>query len=241
MHSDKFCEKVFQEMGHKIILGHFETEGDKFYITRPYISALYLIVLAGEMSKKINSPMLTDIFGLSGFGQYVLWSNEIIPYDTGQKDILMQLEIDFPSKEELVLLSFDDIIRFRENRKDERRRFRRIIEDIRNRAQGLEDPNALIDYLNDQKQEIQQSISDHKKTLDDIGIKHLTSSIKAAWPSLFGIVIGNVAGEAAGILSAIGLAGVSISCDKTVISQEYQKAIKDCPWHYLINLEQELS
>jgi len=240
IHSNKLNEKLFQEMGHKVILGHFVNGVSRFYQAQPYISALYLMALASEMSKKIHVPMLTDIPGLSGLGQHILWSDTIIPIETGQSNILIQIDIEFPSAESLKKLSFDDIIKFRHKRNDERRRFRRAIEEIRNKAQGIDDFYALADCLNDQKQEIRNAIDDHHKTLQDIGIKSLTSSIKATWPALFGIAIGQIAGGFAGVLSAIGLAGISFAFSEMSISQELRKGIKDCPWHYLINLEQEM-
>jgi len=241
LHSDKFSERIFQEMGHKVILGRFEDGVGKFYQAQPYISALYLMVLAAEMSKKINAPMLTDILGLSGLGQHILWSDEIVPSVDEPENFLLQLDIQFPSEKELMSLAFDDIIKFRKNRNDERRRFRRAVEEIRRHAQGIKDTNALTDYLNDHKQEIQQAIDDHNKSLRDIGIKNFTSSIRASWPALFGFVVEHIAGGPAGIISAIGLAGISLAYNKTTISQEYRKATKECPWHYLINLERDLT
>ena len=240
IHNEKLCEKVFQEMGHKVILGGFEDGISEFYQAQPYISALYLMVLAAEMSKKINAPMLTDILGLSGLGQRILWSDEIVPSVDEPENFLLQLDIQFPSAKELMNLTFDDIIIFRKNRTDERRRFRRAVEEIRRHAQGIKDTNALTDYLNDQKQEIQQAIDDHNKSLRDIGIKNFTSSVLAVCPSLFGIEIEKIAGETAGILSAIGLVGITLAFNKTTISQEYRRATKECPWHYMINLERDL-
>ena len=237
IHSDKLDERLFQEMGHKVVLGHFVDGVGRFYQARPYISALYLITLASEMSKKIHVPMLTDVLGLEEIGSYILWSGAIIPENISQGDILTQMNIPYPSVEDLERLSFDDIIRFRRGRNDERRRFRNTIEEIRCQSQSINDPNALADFFNAKKQEIQQTIDDHKRTLRDIGIKHFTSSIKVSWPSL---PIGQLAGCTAGILSAIGLVGISLAYNKTSISQEYRKAIKDCPWHYLISLEQDL-
>jgi hypothetical protein len=240
IHNEKLNEKIFHEMGHKIVLGHLVNGVSQFYQAQPYISALYSMTLASEISKKIQAPMLTDVLGLSELGQYILWSDEVIPNDNEPNGIFVQLDIDFPSQSELVNLPFDDIIRFRQKRNDERRRFRKAIEEIRCKTQELEDMNSLADYLNDQKQDFQQAIDDHKKTLREINIKNFTSSIKASWPSLFGIAIGQNMGKTAGILSAIGLAGISLAFNKTSISQERRKAIRDCPWHYLISLEQEL-
>jgi hypothetical protein len=240
IHSDKFCESVFREMGHKVVLGHFEGGASKFYHAQPYITALYLTFLAMEMSTKINAPMLTDVPGLSDLGQYILWSDNIIPPETQRDSFLMQLDVDFPASEQLVRLSFEDILRFRQQRNDERRRFRKAVEEIRGKAQELDDPSALSDYLNEQKQEIQQSINDHRKALNDIGIKNFTSSLKIAWPCLFGVAIGEVAGGVIGLLSAIGMVGISLAKNRVTVSQERHKEIKNCPWHYLISLEQEL-
>ena len=240
LHNDKFSERIFQEMDCKVVLGHFVKETSRFYHAQPYITALYLTVLASEMSNKINAPMLTDIPGLSGLGQHILWSDEIVPSVDEPENFLLQLDIQFPSAKELMNLTFDDIIIFRKNRTDERRRFRRAVEEIRRHAQGIKDTNALKDYLNDRKQEIQQAIDDHNKSLRDIGIKDFTSSIRASWPALFGFSVGHIAGGAAGILSAIGFAGISLAFNKISISQEYRKAIKECPWHYMINLERDL-
>jgi hypothetical protein len=240
LHDEKLNEKIFREMGHKVILGQFVDGDSRFYHAQPYISALYLMTLAREMSNKIRAPMLTDVVGLSGLGQHILWSDTIIPEETNQDNILMQLNIDFPSSEQLAKLSFDDILIFNRKRIDERRRFRNAVENIRSESQKIEDPNALADYLNDQKQDIQQAIHNHQKSLRDIGIKDFTSTIKAAWPSLLAIPIGAVAGASVGVLSALVLSGLSIAYSKTAISQEKRKAINDCPWHYSINLEQEI-
>lgn len=241
IHEDKFSEQIFRELGHKILLGHPDKSGViKFYHAQPYIALLYLAILAKEMSKNINTPMLTDVSGLSGLEQQILWSEEIIPAETEPENFLLQLDINFPSQKELEKLSFDDILKFRQKRIDERQRFRKAIENIRSKAQELKDSNALADYLNEQKHEIQRATSDHQKTLHDIGIKSLTSLLNITWPSLFGIAVGQIAGGLAGVLSAIGVAGISLANSKIKISQEYRKAIKDCPWHYLINLEKEL-
>lgn len=240
LHDEKLNEKIFQEMGHKVFLGHFVEGTSRFYHAQPYISALYLMTLAAEMSKKIRVPMLTDIPGLSGLGQHILWSDTIIPEETSQDNILMQLNIDFPSSEQLAKLSFEDILIVNRKRSVERRRFRNVVEEIRYQAQNFDDLNALTDFLNDKKRDIQQSINDHQKSLRDIGIKDFTSTVKAAWPLLLAFPIGAVAGTFTGILSALGLSGLSIAYSKTAISQEKRKAINDCPWHYLMNLEQEL-
>jgi len=240
IHRDKFCEEIFRQMGHKIQLGHFEGGISKFYHAQPYITALYLMFLATEMSNKIHAPMLTDIPGLSELGQYILWSDDIIPTEKQQDNFLMQLDIDFPSSEQLTNLSFDDILRFRHQRNDERKRFRRAVEEIRRTAQELDDSNALSDYFNEQKKEIQQAIKDHRKTLNEIGIRNFTSSLNIVWPCLFGIAIGEIAGGPAGILSAISMVSISILKNQLTVSQERHKETKDCPWHYLINLEHEL-
>jgi len=135
IHRDKFCEEIFREMGHKIVLGCFEGGVSKFYHAQPYITALYLMFLASEMSTKIHAPMLTDIPGLSELGQYILWSDDIIPTEKHQDNILIQLDIDFPAPEQLMNLSFDDILRFCQQRNDERKRFRNAVEGIRSKTQ----------------------------------------------------------------------------------------------------------
>lgn len=240
IHSDKFCEDIFQEMGHKVMLGHFEGGVSKFYHAQPYITALYLMFLAMEMSTKINAPMLTDIPGLSGLGQYILWSDKIIPPETQQDSILMQLDIDFPASEQLAKLSFDDILRFRQQRNDERRRFRKAVEEIRSKAQELDDPNALSDYLNEQKQEIQQSLTDHKQTLSEIGITNFVSGLNVAWPALLSTSVGACFDSVNTALASIGGICLSLAKWRAQVSKAILDETKKCPWHYLINLEQEL-
>jgi hypothetical protein len=241
VHSTKFCEKIFREMGHKVILGHFEGGRSQFYHAQPYITALYLMVLATEISKKINAAMLTDIPGLSGLGQYILWSDSIIPAGTQPDSILVQLDIDFPASGQLANLSFDDILRFRNKRSDERRRFRKALEEIRSKAQELEDPNALADYFKDEKQEIQQSLNDHKQTLSEIGITNFVSALNVCCPALLIAAVGACLDTVNTALASV--AGICLSLAKW--RAQVSKAIRDerekCPWHYLINLEKELT
>lgn len=240
IHGDKFREEIFREMSCKVILGRFEGGKSKFYRAQPYITTLYLIVLATEMSKKINAPMLTDIPGLAGLGQYVLWSDNIVPSETQQDSILMQLDIDFPASGQLVKLSFDDILRFRQQRKDERRRFRKAVEEIRCKAQELDDPNALADYLNEQKQEIQQSLNDHNKTLSEIGITNFVSGLNVSCPALIGTAVGVCLDSVNTVLASIGGICLSLAKWRAQVSKAIRDETKKCPWHYLISLEQEL-
>jgi len=240
IHSDKFSDKVFKKLGHKVFLGHFEKGVSKFYHAQPYITALYLLFLAKEMSNKINAPMVTDVPGLSELGQYILFSEEIIPSDFKSDNMLLQLDIKFPSATDLAHLSFDDILKFRNQRNDERRRFRKAIEEIRQKSHALEDPHALADYFNDKKQEIKQTVDDHQKSLNDIGITHFTSSLIIVGIPLTAICAGKIACSTEGILSAIATISLLLVKSQVAISKERREEIKNCPWHYLINLMQEL-
>jgi len=236
IHESKFHKRTFEDMGIELTVG-----GGDFYHAQSYVAALYLSVLASEMSKSINAPMLTDTPELAGLSQRILWADQAIPDGTEQESFLLELGIAYPSAQNLSKLTFEKILEYRQERISERRRFRNAVEEIRSTAQGLDDPNQLADYLSDKKQEIEVAIVDHRNTLNDIGIKDFTSSIKAAWPLLIGLPIGATVGPAVGICSAIGLASISIAYSKARMSLEKRKAIKECPWHYVINIAEELS
>ncbi len=236
IHGSKILKGTFEDMGIKLTVG-----GGDFYHAQSYVVALYISVLASEMSKRINAPMLTDTPGLAGLSQLILWSDEAIPHGTEPESFLLQLGIAYPSAKELRDLTFANLLEYRQKRNSERRRFREAVEEIRSTVQGLKDPNNLADYLSDKKQKIEEVIDDQRKTLNEIGIKDFASSIKAAWPLMIGLPIGAIAGPAVGIFGAIGLASISIAYSKAGISQEKRKAIKECPWHYVINIEEEQS
>lgn len=240
VHSDKFREEVFRNMGCKVFLAHIADGRSSFYHAQPYISALYLMVLAAEMSKRIVAPMLTDIPGLSELGQHVLWSDKIIPTQTEERSILMQLAVDFPTCEQLQKLSFDDVLRFRRKRTAERRRFRRAVEGIRATTQELDDPNALGDYLNEQKQEIQRSMSDHKKALSEIGINSFVSGLNVSCPALVATAAGACSDRINTVLASIGGICLSLAKWRAEVSQSLRNEVQKCPWHYLINLDEEL-
>jgi hypothetical protein len=240
IHSDKLSEEIFREMSCKVILGHFHRGRARFYQAQPYITALYLMVLAAEMSSRINAPMLTDVQGLAELGQYVLWSGDIVPTETQEQSIVMHLGVYFPSSAQLVRLSFDDVLKFRERRKDERRRFRRAVEKITAKSQELDDPNALLDYLDEEKREIEDSLNDHKQTLSEIGITNFVSGLDVASPALITTAAGVWFDSINTPLAAIGGICLSLAKWRAQVSKAIREETRKCPWHYLINLEQEL-
>lgn len=259
LHHTKFSEKVFEKAGLKVLIG----DGD-FYNAQPYISLLYLTMLASKMSKSNHTPLLTDIPGLASLGQCFLWSNDILSNEVESENLFMKLNIPFPTYDRLEKVTFADILSFHNKRGDERRRFRKAIEGIRNTAKSLDDPVAFNDYLNEQKKEIGSAFKDHKKALEDIEVKDFVTGLNIVQPLLskmckgafVGGSLGGAAGTAGGgpiggatgatvggVIGAIG-GVVDFSCsfikNKISISKEFDKEINDCPWHYLINLEQEV-
>jgi hypothetical protein len=210
--------------------------GDSYSIDG-FVGGLYMVCLAREMSENIGTSLVTDSPHVGAFGEYISFGKFSKPSTEETLGILLKLDIDFPTAESLGDIPISKIIKFCEQRKDERKRFRQAIESITAIGSEITDSNALADFLSQQREEIKSAIEDHSKALDDLSVKSVGSLLSVSAPTAVAAAAGLSIPPVAAVLTGVGVAVSLVQWWAEVRGNQREK-IKGSPWHYLLSVKQ---
>lgn len=207
---------------------------------REGVGCLYMICLAAEMGEKVGASPVTDTPQYSNFGKYLHFGQPTAS-GAGEEliDVLLNLDVRFPRPEALAHIPNNIILAFHEKYGDERRRFRQAIEEIKTTASQIEDRNALLDYLDERRNEISEAVSDHRKTLDELKINAFTT-LQVSAPALFTVsssALYSINPAAAAVLTGAGI-GISFIAWWAKARADYRNETKNT-WHYTLLLDKE--
>lgn len=152
---------------------------------------------------------------------------------------LLKLDTNFPTPESPQDISVSEILKFHEQYKDKRQRFRQAIESITTAGSGITEPNALADFFNQQGKEIRSAVEDRRKTLGELKVKSVDSLLDVSAPTA--VAVAAAAGLAippvAAVLTGVGVAGSLVQQWAEVRGNQREK-IKGSPWRYLLSVKQ---
>ena len=206
------------------------------YRVQAFVGGFYRLCLANEMANRIGVPLVTDMPQISNCSEYVSFGQGGAAV-TSEKGVLIKLNIDFPAPESLQEVTMSNILSYHRQREGERRQFRKAIESILSIADNLEDPIALADYFQDQGKEIRVALEDHKKTLNELNVKSVSSLLTVSAPTAIVAAAGLVVPPAAVALTGIGIA-VSLVNWWAEVRSSRREAKHGSPWHYLISTKE---
>ena len=210
--------------------------GDSYSVDG-FVGGLYMVCLAREMSENIGTSLVTDSPHVGAFGEYISFGKFSKPSTEETLGILLKLDIAFPTSESLEDIPISKIIKFCEQRKDERKRFRQAIESITAIGSEITDSNALADFLSQQREEIKSAIEDHRKALDDLSVKSVGSLLSVSAPTAVAAAAGLSIPPVAAVLTGVGVAVSLVQWWAEVRGNQREK-IKGSPWHYLLSVKQ---
>jgi hypothetical protein len=213
---------------------------DDSVVTERWVGGVYMLCLAIEMSRRIGTPPATHITTLASLGEYLTFGKPLQSGIGESTTTLLHLGIRLPKPQALANVSLKKVIAFHEKYSDERRRFRRTVEAIREKVSVINDPNALTDYLAAEEAEIRQAIGDHRKTLKDLKIRSFGSLMRISAPTFLGAAAASVAfpHQIVSFLTGIGI-GLSLEAwwaERRIAKSE---EIRKTPYHYLLTLKKE--
>lgn len=208
-----------------------------WYNVDGFIGGLYMICLASEMSEKIGTPLVTNSPQVGAFGEYISFGKLSKPSTKETLGTLLKLDIDFPTPESLQDIPVSKVLKFHEQYKDERQRFRQAIESITTVGSEITDPNALADFFSQQGKEIKSAIEDHRKTLDELKVKSVGSLLGVSAPTAVAAAAGLAIPPVAAVLTGVGVAVSLVQWWAEVRGNQREK-IKGSPWHYLLSVKQ---
>ncbi len=211
--------------------------GDGWFKTNQIIGGLFLMCIATEMSEKIGTPLVTNASQFEAYGEYLSFGKPTSSQTEYLPGVLLKLGIEFPHAEALTELSILEILKFREQRKDERKRFRDVIELITVKANTITDPNQLEDFFSSKGEEIKSAIQDHRKVLDELNVKTFSSLLSVSAPTAIATTAGLAVPPVAMALTGMGI-GISLVNWWAEVRKERREKTQASPWHYLLSMKQ---
>lgn len=208
------------------------------------LGGFYMMCLASKISESIGAPMVTDIPEICACGEYLSFGEypdeETFLTRFANGDIfgvLLKLGIEFPTPESLEYISISDIIKFRNQHKDERRRLRQAIESITTTANTISDPYQLADFFSEQREEIKSATQNHRKALNELKVKSVTSLLSVSAPTA--IVSAAALAPTSVVLPLTGMGiGLSLINWWAEVRKERREKTQASPWHYLLSVKQ---
>ncbi len=212
--------------------GMAQLSGD-WVITERWVGGVYMMCLAMEMSQKIGAPPATHVTALEGLGEYLAFGQPRMPKSKKSKTSLLHLGISLPNSDDLAGVSMKKVLTFHEKCAEERRHFRRAVENIMRKANEIEDPNALSDYLSDQSQDIKEAINNHNHALGFLKTKSAYGLLKISTPAAVTTVATALAPAAATLLAGLGITAGLVTWWAEQRSDMAKE--KQSPYHYIVD------
>jgi hypothetical protein len=246
-----YIDKMTGNLRHELEgRGLLHTRDDKMFLSEG-LDALYMICLSNVMANATGRPPLTDATEYAECQALLQFSDASTPRSAGQRlehgSVLARLGFAMPSSADLAGIPLGQIVRYHEKRQAERRAFRKVVEETTARASELADSVALNDFLNECRRDIEEQISDYRKSLDEIGVGSFSSVLDVSVPLWAGSVGGAVAilNPAAGAAAGLVAAGIGISIKLIAwwanVRGERRLARSGCPWHYWMDTKAEFN
>ena len=212
LHKDKADVKI-----RNLIIAKGQKDSDSEWLKVPeYIAGLYMLYLANHISNANKLELITDSSAAWCGSNYFSYDGKIDDFEVynDNSEKLASLIIQDFIPENILDISAKDLLKFRENRKDERHRFLDCMDSLASDIANCRDPKIVNDIIEDHKKDILDSQKDFKKSFDMIrvsgwlGVKsvlvpvampvvtsmyELSDSTKA-WVNSSGILFGLIAG-----------------------------------------------
>lgn len=174
IHSSKMDVKLLKDVFYKL---KQIDEDENWLYAHPHTVNFYMTFLANHIAKKNALSLWTRNPELWTTSTYFLYDGEL------QDDYRPGKEYCEPSKEALISLMLPDIfpqnlldvppeeiLRFREKRKDERNHFLSAIENLRKELSCADAPEVIQTIINEEKAKVDAAAHEYKKSMDSLRV-----------------------------------------------------------------------
>ena len=242
IHSSKMDVKLIKEIFYKV---KPIDENANWLYANPNTANFYMTFLANHIAECNDLSLYTRNQELWTTSTYFLYDGnlqesyfpgEVYVEPSTEALISIMLPDIFPQN--LIDVPPEDILKFREKRKDERAQFMIAIENFRNAIKKADAPEILQEIMYDEKKKVDQAITDFKKSMDILKVVRfggvLTTALTIATdalgyldkiPDLYKGIVGS-SGVWAGILTGL---------------IEKQKPHSNNPYTYLAHINSNFS
>lgn len=200
------------------------------------VGAYYMFCLASEMGAQMKATIFTDTEENATIGQSLLFQPRAAETRT---DVLVKLGIQMPLPQELAKVPLKDFIKFTKESGGQRRAFREAIEVVLNAASSIQDPNALEDFLHNERAKLEDALKAHNSKLRELNLTTMNAVAALTAPAGFGTAIGSLLGPVgAAIGMAVGLTISGVACFVETRGK-LKEAATSSPYHYVLSLEHQ--
>lgn len=175
IHKDKTDQRIhqlFDESG-------FRRDSDWMYVPNE-LAANYMLYLATAISRRNSLSLVTGEWGAWTGSSYFQLDGKLDEFMTPETELcnldvpfsLFSLIISETVPLNIAEIPTEKILQFRERRRDEIKRFRRAIYDLREDLSGLDAEEIRVDRITDKVCELNRAIDDYKRSAVDINVKN---------------------------------------------------------------------
>lgn len=236
VHADKMTRQLRAEFEES---GVARCAGEWVYLD-PLVAALYMACLARCMSDAMRAPLVTDSEAYAVIDEHVAGKPVGEPSaEALSESLAFTVSVGLPSVSALAKVPMDKILRHRDHTAEQRRRFRKAVEDVVGAAARIEDEVALADYWSEQRDVVRTALEEHRRSLEELGCGHVGTLLRSSVPAAVAWGVGHwhsVDPMLASILGGCGLAAALVTsyADRRGAAR---RVTDGCPWHYVIAME----
>ncbi len=238
-------DKIERELRDSLIEnGKAIVDGDWLHVPKKF-GDLYMTYLADNISQRNHLQMLTDETTAWAGATVFKYKGELTQRtDSSKVQQLATLTIRDFTPENILDIRPEDIVRFRENLRDERIRFMEAIQSSAQRISDCKDEGVYQDQIDDIKKEIESALKDYRNSLSAINARTLTGSKVVQFPILTSVaqsILGlNLDPTNLIMISTLGI-GLGIINSLLGRSQNIRRLEKESDYSYLIHVDQNLN
>jgi hypothetical protein len=236
LHEDKVDVRLRQIL---IATGKAAAQGEWLFVPKEFES-LYMTFLAEKMSRRNNLHPISDLETAWSASTYFKYDGDVLqlPREDSTHQLAVLVIRDF-LPQNVLQLTPNDIVRFREKRRVERQRFLSAIQGAARSLSECEDQTVYEDQIKDIKRSIEETLADYKNSLSDLKVIGWTGLKSVSFP-----VVTKVACAIAGskldphlltTVSALGI-GLGLVAGFKDFRGKRKKLEDDCDYSYLLHL-----
>lgn len=240
LHKDKVDTKLRDLI---ISKGSPSAMDDWLYVPSDF-GGIYMTYLATKISEKNNLQLITDCSPACTGATYFKYDGNIGPDIFNDEEFEQKLACliirDF-IPENILSIRPEEIIRFRERRKYERRAFVNSVKRAANQLSNCMDPKIIKDLIEEHKKDIKKSVDIYKKSADILNVTGWVGLESLSFP-IFGEVLNAVIPASDPlqmlIISTTGIA-LGVIAGITSLGEKKRRLSVESDYSYLLHLDRE--
>lgn len=234
LHKDKIDVKLREML---IAKGQASASRDWLSIPTEF-SAHYMTYLANKIAERNGLQLVTDYSSAWTCSNYFRFDGEVepFPFEDSNQQLAILVIRDFLPKN-ITSITANEIISFREKRRDQRQRFFNNIKKAAKEISDCKDPLIIKDMIHDLKIDIEASLKEYRTSADILKVSGWTGIKSISFPIATDVLskIIPLDPESLTILSSIGI-GLGIINGFRDYRSKKNKLSKECDYSYLIEL-----